>query len=45
MTCLLEMVKMLFDGLCEHFAYKNIYARNMKATIAYYLIYYNFYDL
>ena len=22
MTCLLEMVKMLFDGLCEHFTYK-----------------------
>ena len=24
MTCLLEMVKMLFDGLCEHSTY-NIY--------------------
>ena len=24
MMCLLEMVKMVFDGLCEHFTY-NIY--------------------
>ena len=23
--CLLEMVKMVFDGLCEHFTYKYIY--------------------
>ena len=25
MMCLLEMVKMVFDGLCEHFTYKYIY--------------------
>ena len=24
MMCLLEMVKMVFDGLCEHFTYKYI---------------------
>ena len=38
MMCLLEMVKMLFDGLCEHFTYIYIYiyARNMTATITYY---------
>ena len=41
MTCLLEMVK----GCVSISHTKNIYARNMKATIAYYLIYYNFYDL
>ena len=47
MMCLLEMVKMVFDGLCEHFTYKYIYiyARNMKATITYNLVYCNFNDL
>ena len=51
MMCLLEMVKMVFDGLCEHFTniyyiyYIYIYARNMKATITYYLVYCNFNDL
>ena len=25
MMCLLEMVKMVFDGLCEHFTYIYIY--------------------
>ena len=46
MMCLLEMVKMVFDGLCEHFTYNiYIYARNMKATITYYLVYCNFNDL
>ena len=29
MNCLVEMVKMLFDGLCEHFAYIYIYIRGI----------------
>ena len=45
MMCFLEMVNMVFDGLCEDFTYKYIYiyiyARNMKATITYYLVYCN----
>ena len=45
MTCLLEMVKIYLTGCVSISHTKNIYARNMKATIAYYLIYYNFYDL
>ena len=29
MMCLLEMVKMLLDGLCEHFTYNKIYMRGI----------------
>ena len=29
MMCLLEIVKVLSDELCEHFTYKNIYMRGM----------------
>ena len=29
MMCLPEMVKILFDGLCEHFTYKKIYMRGI----------------